>query len=325
MGNVAQACLKAANAPEGAARNAAMQNVMKAAMTDFQAHKKSGGWGTIGGGSGAKWQNTNIGGIGGDRDKQLRKTAAETEAEFKGAGQQLGIEIWRVEKFKPMRQPLQGFPGFYDGDSYIVLHTYQLPGEAKYRWDLFFWLGEKSTQDEKGAAAFFTVNIDDMLDTFPVQHRETQGNESPEFKAIFNGSIPVISGGIASGFQEGGVAFTADPAKTTFSADSNDMIGKEIPKKLFKITDSSGSIVVSMVDEGKTVQHSHLSEEDPYMLVVGTEAAYIYIGNECSPEERLYVTDATDHVLQVAGYDPNISVSFVKSGMEPPQWKAYVV
>mmetsp|Transcript_11748 Transcript_11748/g.35813 ORF Transcript_11748/g.35813 Transcript_11748/m.35813 type:complete len:327 (-) Transcript_11748:244-1224(-) len=326
MGNTVAACMSGMNAPESsAARQNMTQNLMNAAMKDF---KQKGGplnFANLTAGSGTKWQNTNIGGVGGDRDKQLRKTAAETETEFQGAGQQLGIEIWRVEKFKPKRQPLQGFPGFYDGDSYIVLHTYQLPGEAKYRWDLFFWLGKESTQDEKGSAAYFTVNIDDMLDTFPVQHREVQGSESPEFKALFNGSIPVLSGGIGSGFQEGGVAFNANPALTTYSGDSNDIIGKELPKKLFHVSDQSGAVDIQLVEEGKVVSKSNLSEHDPCILVVGTEAAYVYVGSGCSAQEKLYVTDAAGQLLQSVGIDQNIPVSFIKQGMEPPQWKAYVV
>lgn len=47
-----------------------------------------------------KWKLSNIGGIGSDEDAALRKQAAEGEPEFAGAGEQLGIEIWRVEKFK---------------------------------------------------------------------------------------------------------------------------------------------------------------------------------------------------------------------------------
>ncbi|KAJ8905460.1 hypothetical protein NDN08_001967 [Rhodosorus marinus] len=332
MGNTMKGCAKAYNAEEGSKEQAnAKDTVINGAMRDIgvkggakndyvKAARKFGSTQT------QKWQNSNIGEVGGDRDKELRKTAAETEEEFRGAGEKLGLEIWRVEKFQPKRQALEGFPGFYDGDSYIVLHTYQLEGEAKYRWDLFFWLGSESTQDEKGAAAYFTVNIDDMLDTFPVQYRETQGNETDAFKALFNGHVKVLKGGIDSGFTEGGVAFTADPSKTTFSANSNDVIGKNLTKKLFKISDEdTGNIVVTQVDEGTTVSKSEITEDDPYMMVVGSEAAYIYSGTGCSVQERLYVMDAAAELLKIAGVDENTQLSFVNSGNEPPQWQAYVV
>lgn len=57
-----------------------------------------------------------------------------------------------------------------------------------------------SAADETGSAAYFTVNIDDMLNGKPVQHRETQGAESRLFRSYFE-SITYLTGGCASGFK----------------------------------------------------------------------------------------------------------------------------
>lgn len=54
--------------------------------------------------------------------------------------------------------------------------------------------------DESGSAAYFTVNIDDMLNGKPVQHRETQGEESQLFRSYFD-SITYLTGGCDSGFK----------------------------------------------------------------------------------------------------------------------------
>jgi gelsolin len=54
--------------------------------------------------------------------------------------------------------------------------------------------------DESGSAAYFTVNIDDMLNGKPVQHRETQGAESQLFRSHFK-SITYLTGGCDSGFK----------------------------------------------------------------------------------------------------------------------------
>jgi len=330
IGELLQACFAKGDgqAKRGAAPDlTTASGIMTMLMTEAVKHASTGQWGGVTAGDGAKWQNTNIGGVGSDRDKQLRKAAAESEAQFDGAGEQLGIEIWRVEKFQPVRQPRNTYGAFHTGDSYIVLHTYQVPPAAKYFWDLFFWLGAESTQDEKGSAAYFTVNLDDKLDTMAVQHRETEGHESPEFLALFGGgkNFSVKSGGVGAGWQEGGVAFTGTPEKTTFSADSNDMIGAKLPKKLVRVSDESGAVKLEVVDEGTTVDKGKLRDDDPYVLVVGDEAVYVWIGRKCSPEERLYVTDATDVFLEQLGLHKYTPITFVKDGQEPPQWRTYVV
>jgi hypothetical protein len=43
-------------------------------------------------------------------------------AQFQGAGQAAGLELWRIEDFKPVKLPtVDG--SFYKGDSYILLST----------------------------------------------------------------------------------------------------------------------------------------------------------------------------------------------------------
>jgi len=129
-----------------------------------------------------------------------KKASAEKEAAWKGAGQKVGVEIWRIEKFKVVIWPKDLYGSFYSGDSYIVLHTYKEQGKDALKWDLFFWLGKHTTQDEAGTAAYKTVELDTLLNDGPVQHREVMGYESELFLALFP-NIRIMEGGVDSGFK----------------------------------------------------------------------------------------------------------------------------
>ena len=144
--------------------------------------------------------DTNVENIGSEEDKAARKAAAETEEAWEGAGASAGTRVWRVEQFKIVAWPEERYGQFYDGDSYIVLHTYLEKESDKLLHDIYFWLGEKTSQDEMGTAAYKTVELDDLMDGEPVQHREVMKFESAGFKALFP-TLTYLSGGIASGFN----------------------------------------------------------------------------------------------------------------------------
>lgn len=55
--------------------------------------------------------------------------------------------------------------------------------------DIHFWIGKTSTVDEQGAAAIYVTQMDEYLGGSPVQHRETQGYESPRFRAYFKNGL----------------------------------------------------------------------------------------------------------------------------------------
>jgi len=141
---------------------------------------------------------TNMALFGSNVEKEIKRHAAEGEPAWKTISKEPGIQVWRVEKFQIKEWPKQQYGHFYDGDSYIVLHTYKK--EDKILYDVHFWLGQFTTQDEAGTAAYKTVELDDYLGGLPVQYREVQGFESEKFLSLFP-KVVIQNGGIDSGFR----------------------------------------------------------------------------------------------------------------------------
>lgn len=119
---------------------------------------------------------------------------------FRGAGQKDGLEIWRIENFKPVPVPSSSYGKFFMGDSYIILKTTALKN-GSLRHDIHYWIGKDTSQDEAGTAAILTVELDAALGGRAVQYREIQGNETEKFLSYFRPCIMPQPGGVASGFK----------------------------------------------------------------------------------------------------------------------------
>jgi gelsolin len=149
-------------------------------------------------------EDSNIALLGSALDKDARKAAAAKEPAWNNAGKKAGVQVWRIEKFQVKEWPAAQHGQFYSGDSYIVLKTYVKDPAAnpdKLSWNIHFWIGEESSQDEYGTAAYKTVELDDHLGGEPVQFREVQGFESPDFLQVFS-KIELLKGGVDTGFRK---------------------------------------------------------------------------------------------------------------------------
>ncbi|KAJ3693444.1 hypothetical protein LUZ60_008924 [Juncus effusus] len=119
---------------------------------------------------------------------------------FQGAGQKTGLDIWRIENFKPVPVPKNSYGKFFMGDSYIILKTTAMKN-GSLRNEIHYWLGKDTSQDEAGTAAVKTVELDATLGGRAVQYREVQGNESEKFLSYFKPCIIPQPGGVVSGFK----------------------------------------------------------------------------------------------------------------------------
>uniref|UniRef100_A0A6Q2Z3Z7 Gelsolin n=1 Tax=Esox lucius TaxID=8010 RepID=A0A6Q2Z3Z7_ESOLU len=120
--------------------------------------------------------------------------------EFERAGKKSGLQVWRVESHNLVAVPESLHGGFYTGDAYLVLNTIK-KRSGNLQYDLHYWQGDDCTVDESGAAAIFTIQMDDYLGCKPIQYREVQGCESQTFSGYFKIGLKYMKGGIASGFR----------------------------------------------------------------------------------------------------------------------------
>ncbi|MGH0139696.1 UNVERIFIED_CONTAM: hypothetical protein FKN15_042983 [Acipenser sinensis] len=95
--------------------------------------------------------------------------------------------------------PAQAYGNFFEGDCYIVLCGRQ--SSSQLLFDVHYWIGSQSSQDEQGAAAILVTQLDNYLGGSPIQYREVQDCESVKFKSYFKNGIVYKKGGLASGFK----------------------------------------------------------------------------------------------------------------------------
>uniref|UniRef100_A0A673ZE73 Advillin n=1 Tax=Salmo trutta TaxID=8032 RepID=A0A673ZE73_SALTR len=104
-----------------------------------------------------------------------------------------------ISKMELVQVPEKSHGNFYEGDCYILLSTQKVGSSLTY--DIHYWIGSQSSQDEQGAAAVYTIQLDEFLGSGPIQHREAQNHESDAFRGYFKQGVIYKKGGVASGMK----------------------------------------------------------------------------------------------------------------------------
>lgn len=203
--------------------------------------------------------DTNMALFGSDIERNVKKAAAEHEDQWKGVAGNVGLRIWRIEQFKVVPWPHEKYGQFHKGDSYIVLNAYKVNDAIKY--DVHFWLGSETTQDEAGTAAYKTVELDTLLDDVPVQHREVEAFESQLFISYFPTGIRLLAGGVETGF--------------------NHVAPETYQPRLLHVRGTFKSITSSQVP----LSTSSLNSSDVFILDLGLKIIQ-WNGSKCNGAER---------------------------------------
>lgn len=145
---------------------------------------------------------TNLELFGSELEQKIKEASAKTEPVWLNLDTNTqGLYIWRVRNFKLEPIKFENYGVFYEGDSYVILNI-QKTSSNNLSYNIHFWLGNNTTPDEMGTAAYKTVELDTFLHGIAVQNREVQGSESSLFRSYFIQGITYKLGGIESGFKK---------------------------------------------------------------------------------------------------------------------------
>jgi len=188
------------------------------------------------------------------------KVAANTGMVDDGSGVK---EVFRVEMFDLISVNEDQHGVFFSGDCYVILYAYS--DGSKDHYLIYYWMGANSSQDEQGAAALRTIELDDRLGGLPVQVRVVEGKEPAHFLAMFGGKMTIFQGGIRSAF------------------DRDDVTSSGIPSSyLLQVKGTSQLSCKAMEEEFSA---SSLNTNDCFILVTPREV-FVWAGKGSTGDER---------------------------------------
>lgn len=207
---------------------------------------------------------------------------------FENAGAEVGLQCWRIENKQVVAVSASTMHQLHSGDSYIFLKTMDCK-RAKLTHNIHFWLGQDTSVDEMGIAAYKTVELDTMLNGSPIQYRELQHQESTQFLSYFKVTgLQYLSGGVESGFAH----VTADT----------------YPLRLFHV---KGKRTVRVIQV--PANHSSLNQNDVFLLDNGL-TLYLFNGTNANRMEK---TKGADVIRQIKNDERGGRASVIFMDEEP--------
>lgn len=172
------------------------------------------------------------------------------------------MHVWRIEAFKVVDWPKEEYGKFHKGDTYVVLNSYKRPDSDALKHDVHIWIGSESSQDEYGTAAYKMVEADEFLGGAAIQHRQTQGHESPLFQSYFDYNLTYLEGGVDSGFTH--------------------VEEKKDQPNLYRVKGTEKGMNLAQFPLKKT----SLNAGDCFILFVNPSKVFVWHGTSSNPDEK---------------------------------------
>ena len=151
------------------------------------------------------------------------------------------------------------------------MNTYKKSQSTAFCYDLHFWLGSKTSQDESGTAAYKAVELDDFLGGAPIQYRQVDGFETELFNSYFPKGMIVQEGGIESGF--------------------NHVKPEEYRARLLHVRKQGRSVLVREVP----IERASLNLGDVFILDLGLKL-FQWTGSNCQPNEKMKAAEIVSNI-----------------------------
>jgi gelsolin len=184
-----------------------------------------------------------------------------------------GVLVWRVENYALVAWPEEMTGQFFDGDSYVILHSRETGARSSRHLahDIYFWLGAHTSVDEAGVAAYKTLELDEILNGVTVQHRELQAAPSDAFMQVFPRS-EILHGGFRAGSDRG--------RRVVPGADQPQLLSMQ---RVFKMITAAETIFVVVVDVEPVLDS--LNDEDVFVIDSG-DKIWVWVGRQASAVEK---------------------------------------
>lgn len=101
--------------------------------------------------------------------------------------------------------------------------------------------------------------------------------------------------------------------------DSDDGADFGSSKKLFKISDESGSLVMSLEKEDSSISESDMNEDDVWVITCDGQC-FIIIGGGTNKDEKFYVWNSCGAILLAAELDSAAPTTFISKDTDPEMW-----
>lgn len=117
----------------------------------------------------------------------------------------------------------------------------------------------------------------------------------------------------------GGKIDTLPNADDDRGYEASDEIDSDAPKKLLRISDEEGSLVLSLEKEENNLSEEEVNDEDVWVVAVGGQC-FIYIGASTTRNEKFYVWNNCAAVLAAAGLDESAPTTFICKDNDRETW-----